>query len=57
MLLPSVFHSEKHVSALLKLKTNFSKSDRKEIKETLLETLKEITSDDARPFFSKVQVK
>ncbi|XP_067336609.1 tumor necrosis factor alpha-induced protein 2-like [Channa argus] len=48
--------SLKHVSALLKLKTNLSKADRKLVKETLSATLREIKVTGARPFFSKVQV-
>lgn len=50
-------HSEKHVSALLKLKTNLSRADRKIVKETLSDTLKETSIDNARPFFSQVKVK
>lgn len=50
-------HREKHVSALLKLKTNLSSSDRRRVKETLKDTLREITVADAFPFFSKVQVR
>ncbi|KAM6969475.1 tumor necrosis factor alpha-induced protein 2 [Tautogolabrus adspersus] len=49
--------SEKHVSALLKLKTNVSRADRKTVKETLSDYLKEIDNVASRPFFSKVQVK
>ncbi|XP_035530467.1 tumor necrosis factor alpha-induced protein 2-like isoform X2 [Morone saxatilis] len=50
--------SEKHVSALLKLKTNFTKADRKTVKETLSETLKvNVNCVAVRPFFSTVQVK
>ncbi|XP_078133398.1 tumor necrosis factor alpha-induced protein 2 isoform X1 [Sander vitreus] len=50
--------SEKHVSALLKLKTNLSRADRKIVKETLSDTLREMGSADiSRPFFSGVQVK
>lgn len=55
--LPSFTCSVKHVSALLKLKTNLSRADRKKIKETLTETLSETNFDDTRPFFSTVQVK
>lgn len=48
--------SEKHVSALLKLKTNLSKADRKIVKTTLSDTLKESRADpDTRKFFSKVR--
>lgn len=50
--------SEKHVSALLKLKTNLSKADRRTVKETLSDTLKETGSIVFPcPFFSKVQIK
>ncbi|XP_039993957.1 tumor necrosis factor alpha-induced protein 2-like isoform X2 [Xiphias gladius] len=49
--------SEKHVSALLKLKTNLSRNDRKTVKETLSDALRETSVGSARPFFSKVQVK
>lgn len=47
----------KHVSALLKLKTNLSKKDRNKIKDTLSETLAEVTAADTPSFFSKVQIK
>ncbi|XP_024661961.2 tumor necrosis factor alpha-induced protein 2 [Maylandia zebra] len=47
--------SEKHVSALLKLKTNLSRADRKIVKTTLSDTLKESRADPGtRKFFSKV---
>ncbi|KAF1374411.1 hypothetical protein PFLUV_G00228820 [Perca fluviatilis] len=50
--------SEKHVSALLKLKTNLSRADRKIVKETLLDTLRETgCAGISRPFFYGVQVK
>ncbi|XP_039459251.1 tumor necrosis factor alpha-induced protein 2-like [Oreochromis aureus] len=50
--------SEKHVSALLKLKTNLSKADRKIVKTTLSDTLKESRADPGtRRFFSKVEVR
>ncbi|XP_076604047.1 tumor necrosis factor alpha-induced protein 2-like [Chaetodon auriga] len=49
--------TEKHVSALLKLKTDFSRANRKIVKDTLLDTLKNKGSDDAQPFFSTVHVK
>nr|XP_019960318.1 PREDICTED: tumor necrosis factor alpha-induced protein 2 [Paralichthys olivaceus] len=49
--------SEKHLSALLKLKTNVSKADRKTVKETLSDTLRETSVAGTRCFFSKVQVK
>lgn len=49
--------SVKHVSALLKLKTNLSKKDRNKIKDTLSETLAEVTAADTPSFFSKVQIK
>ncbi|KAL3969142.1 tumor necrosis factor alpha-induced protein 2 [Sarotherodon galilaeus] len=59
--------SEKHVSALLKLKTNLSKADRKIVKTTLSDTLKESRADpgtrkesytggETRTFFSNVKV-
>ncbi|KAI3367095.1 hypothetical protein L3Q82_008160 [Scortum barcoo] len=50
--------SEKHVSALLKLKTNLSKADRKIVKDTLSDTLMEMGGAvTAHQFFSSVQVK
>ncbi|XP_029349750.1 tumor necrosis factor alpha-induced protein 2-like isoform X2 [Echeneis naucrates] len=49
--------SEKHVSSLLKLKTNVSRADRRTVKATLADTLRETTIVGARSFFSKVQVK
>ncbi|XP_059209245.1 tumor necrosis factor alpha-induced protein 2-like [Centropristis striata] len=50
--------SEKHVSALLKLKTNLTKDDRKTVKDILSDTLKEPGRGELpRQFFSKVQVK
>ncbi|KAM6912826.1 tumor necrosis factor alpha-induced protein 2-like [Xenentodon cancila] len=50
--------SEKHVSALLKLKTNVSKAERKTIKATLSDTLREAARDaDAPAFFSNVDVR
>ncbi|KAM4542433.1 tumor necrosis factor alpha-induced protein 2-like isoform 2-T2 [Odontesthes bonariensis] len=50
--------SERHVSALLKLKTNISKAERRMVKATLLDTLKESGAGvDSRPFFSKVEVR
>ncbi|XP_049895518.1 tumor necrosis factor alpha-induced protein 2-like [Epinephelus moara] len=50
--------SEKHVSALLKLKTNLSKVDRRTVKETLSDTLRETGSVDLScPFFSRVHLK
>ncbi|XP_029317293.1 tumor necrosis factor alpha-induced protein 2 isoform X2 [Cottoperca gobio] len=50
--------SEKHVSALLKLKTNLSRANRKTVKVCLSDTLKEMgSSRQTRPFFSRVQVK
>ncbi|XP_033497952.2 tumor necrosis factor alpha-induced protein 2 isoform X1 [Epinephelus lanceolatus] len=50
--------SEKHVSALLKLKTNLSKVDRRTVKETLSDTLRETGSVDLScPFFVRVHLK
>lgn len=51
--------SEKHVSALLKLKTNLSKADRKTVKDILSDTRDQQSKDHAelRPFFSGVPVK
>ncbi|XP_034531833.1 tumor necrosis factor alpha-induced protein 2-like isoform X2 [Notolabrus celidotus] len=49
--------SERHVSALLKLKTNISKANRRMVKETLSDNLKELDAVASRPFFSKIQVK
>ncbi|XP_076733905.1 tumor necrosis factor alpha-induced protein 2 [Maylandia zebra] len=49
--------SEKHLSALLKLKANLSKVDKKTIKTTVLDILKEShTNAETRAFFSKVEV-
>uniref|UniRef100_A0A3P9AZC2 Tumor necrosis factor alpha-induced protein 2-like n=1 Tax=Maylandia zebra TaxID=106582 RepID=A0A3P9AZC2_9CICH len=49
--------SEKHVSALLKLKANLSKADKKTIKTTVLDILKEShTNAETQTFFSKVEV-
>ncbi|XP_039459620.1 tumor necrosis factor alpha-induced protein 2-like isoform X1 [Oreochromis aureus] len=49
--------SEKHISALLKLKANLSKADKKTIKTTVLDILKEShTNAETRAFFSKVEV-
>ncbi|XP_072220980.1 tumor necrosis factor alpha-induced protein 2-like isoform X2 [Leuresthes tenuis] len=48
---------ERHVSALLKLKTNISKAERKMVKATLLDTLKESGAGVySRTFFSKVEI-
>ncbi|XP_073340549.1 tumor necrosis factor alpha-induced protein 2-like isoform X2 [Pagrus major] len=49
--------SAKHVSALLKLKTNFSRANRKAVKETLVEALEVTGCSSNRPFFCTVQVK
>ncbi|XP_034433345.1 tumor necrosis factor alpha-induced protein 2-like isoform X1 [Hippoglossus hippoglossus] len=49
--------SNKHVAALLKLKTNISSADRKTVKETLSDALRETSGAGSRTFFSKVQVK
>ncbi|XP_070698095.1 tumor necrosis factor alpha-induced protein 2-like [Pempheris klunzingeri] len=49
--------SERHVSALLKLKTNLSRADRRTVKDTLSDTLKENGLVVTRPFFSTVQIK
>ncbi|XP_053192025.1 tumor necrosis factor alpha-induced protein 2-like [Scomber japonicus] len=50
--------SGKHVSALLKLRTNLTKADRKTVKDTLSDTLREThTLNAQRTFFSRVQVK
>uniref|UniRef100_A0A672HDJ2 Exocyst complex component Sec6 n=2 Tax=Salarias fasciatus TaxID=181472 RepID=A0A672HDJ2_SALFA len=50
--------SEKHVSALLKLKTNISKVDRRTIKATLVETLDGCRPDvSTQTFFSRVDVR
>ncbi|XP_054469847.1 tumor necrosis factor alpha-induced protein 2-like isoform X2 [Anoplopoma fimbria] len=56
--------SEKHVSALLKLKTNLTKADRKTVKDILSDTrdpqsgaVNRGSEDGVRTFFSKVQVK
>lgn len=47
---------EKHVSALLKLKTNLSKADRKTIEATFSDIFKEPKADDLK-FFCNVEVK
>ncbi|KAK2826754.1 hypothetical protein Q5P01_020968 [Channa striata] len=60
VLMANVWHdlSEKHVSALLKLKTNFSRADRKIVKEILSDLLGTFADgDDPYQFFSKVQIK
>lgn len=49
--------SEKHVSALLKLKTNLTKADRRIVKAILSDALKETNVVSARPFFSRVPIK
>ncbi|CAK6980990.1 tumor necrosis factor alpha-induced protein 2-like [Scomber scombrus] len=50
--------SGKHVSALLKLRTNLTKAHRKTVKDTLSDTLRETNTLNAqRPFFSRVHVK
>ncbi|XP_026163471.1 tumor necrosis factor alpha-induced protein 2 isoform X2 [Mastacembelus armatus] len=49
--------STKHVSALLKLKTNISKEARKVVKDSLSDTLNGTGVGKAPLFFSKVQVK
>lgn len=50
--------SERHVSALLKLKTNISKTDRRTIKATLTDTQKGHEIDgNTRKFFSRVYIK
>lgn len=49
--------SEKHVSALLKLKTNLSKADRKIVKDTLSDTLRGMQSNvPDQQFFSTVKL-
>lgn len=53
----SFTRSVKHVSALLKLKTNLSRSDRKTVKDTLAAILAENVSDGTRGFFSTFEVK
>ncbi|XP_031729063.1 tumor necrosis factor alpha-induced protein 2 isoform X1 [Anarrhichthys ocellatus] len=49
--------SEKHVSALLKLKTNLSKANRNTIKDILSDTRGQRSEAAERSFFSDVQVK
>ncbi|CAK6980988.1 tumor necrosis factor alpha-induced protein 2-like [Scomber scombrus] len=50
--------SEKHVSALLKLKTNFTKANRNTVKETLSDALRETNTPNAQqPFFSEIKLK
>lgn len=53
----SFTRSVKHISALLKLKTNLSRADRKKVKDTLPEILAENVCDGARVFFSTFEVK
>lgn len=49
--------SEKHVSAILKLKSNFSKANRLTVKETLRDTLNEsTTTENTNIFFSFIPV-
>lgn len=55
LLSPSL--SVRHVSALLKLKTNLSRSDRRKVKDTLTVTLSESAADHTPAFFSSVLVK
>lgn len=57
ILLLSSSLSERHVSALLKIKTNLSRSERRKVKDTLTVTLSESSGDQGRPFFSSVLVK
>ncbi|XP_076022174.1 tumor necrosis factor alpha-induced protein 2-like isoform X2 [Genypterus blacodes] len=49
--------SERHVSALLKLKTNFSKVDRDAAKAILTDSLKQTNTIGTRPFFSRVNIR
>ncbi|XP_003962908.2 tumor necrosis factor alpha-induced protein 2 [Takifugu rubripes] len=49
--------SVRHVSALLKLKTSLSRSERRKVKDTLTVTLSESSSEHTRTFFSSVLVK
>ncbi|XP_044231284.1 tumor necrosis factor alpha-induced protein 2-like [Thunnus albacares] len=49
--------SVKHVSALLKLKTNLTKAERRTVKAILSDALKETNVVSARPFFSRVPIK
>ncbi|XP_051812544.1 tumor necrosis factor alpha-induced protein 2 isoform X2 [Acanthochromis polyacanthus] len=50
--------SEKQVSALLKLKTNLSKADRKTVKATLVDTLNATGADlNTRPFFCRIEIR
>ncbi|KAM9777651.1 tumor necrosis factor alpha-induced protein 2-like [Neosynchiropus ocellatus] len=49
--------SEKHISALLKLKTNLSKEDRRTVKSTWSDTLREISVSPTHAFFSRVPIK
>ncbi|XP_053289832.1 tumor necrosis factor alpha-induced protein 2 isoform X1 [Pleuronectes platessa] len=49
--------SDKHVVALLKLKTNITKADRRKVNLTLSDVLRESSGAGSRSFFSKVQVK
>ncbi|KAM8833333.1 tumor necrosis factor alpha-induced protein 2 [Synchiropus picturatus] len=46
--------SEKQISALLKLKTNLSKEDRRTVKSTWSDTLREISVSPTHAFFSRV---
>ncbi|XP_068574118.1 tumor necrosis factor alpha-induced protein 2 isoform X2 [Cebidichthys violaceus] len=49
--------SEKHISALLKLKTNLSKADRKAVKDVLSDTRGQQSAPVKGGFFSDVRVK
>lgn len=49
--------SDRHVSALLHLKTTLSTSNIKMIKESLSENRNSVTSHDTRAFFSRVSIK
>ncbi|XP_029937633.1 tumor necrosis factor alpha-induced protein 2-like isoform X2 [Myripristis murdjan] len=49
--------SEKHISALLKLKTSLSKDDRRKVKESLLDGRTDTSDGDLLLFFSRVQIR
>lgn len=48
--------SEKHISAILKLKTNFSKTNRHTVKLTLRDALTEAPAENTHTFFSLIRL-
>ena len=53
----SLANSEKHVAALLNLKSNLSKDDRNRVKSAFLDGRSESIYSGEDPFFSKIVVK